>query len=89
MTPFTTTLTFDGIPLDLSGKRDAEDCWLTTVCVAGTPYDLFDKLAEGEIERLAELADAHLAREAAEERAHAAWAKYQQRREEAYDRCPA
>lgn len=61
MTPFTlTAFNFDGIPLDLSGKRDEDDCWIERVCVAGTQHDLTDVLADGVIERLAYMADAHL-----------------------------
>lgn len=65
MTPFTlNSFNYDGIPLDLVGKRDAEDCWIERVCVAGSQHDITEMLADGVIDRLAELADAELARDA-------------------------
>lgn len=90
MTPFhIPAFNFDSIPFDLSGKRDGEDCWIERICVAGSKHDLFDYLGEDVIEAIAEGVDKHLAREAAAQRADAAWAAYHQRREEAFDRCPA
>ena len=65
MTPFTIkSFIYDGVPLDLAGKRDAEDCWIERVCVAGTQHDIFDMVEEGVIDRLCQLADAHLSDEA-------------------------
>jgi len=64
-----TSFNYDGIPLDLSGKRDAEDCWIERVCVAGTQHNVIDMLDDTVIGRLVELADAQLAREAAAIRA--------------------
>lgn len=78
MTPFT-LLAFDyeGTPFDLAGRRDEDDCWVERVCVAGTPYDISDHLAKGVIDRIAELADAQLARDAVEHNEQARIDAYQ------------
>jgi hypothetical protein len=69
MTPFTITgFIYDGLPLDLTGKRDAEDCWVERVCVAGTQHNVVELLDKGVIDRLCELADAQLTRDAAMQR---------------------
>lgn len=70
MNPFTlTNFLYDGVPLDLVGTRDAEDCWATRIYIAGTKHDLFDMLLPGVIERICTLADAQLTREAVEQNA--------------------
>jgi hypothetical protein len=67
MTPFTLKrFNYDGIPLDLTGRRDEEDCWVEAIRVAGTEHDLFDTMKDSVIQRISELADAQLTREAVE-----------------------
>lgn len=71
MTPFTTPLTYENIPLVVSGRRDAEDCWVEKVCVKGTEHDISDMLGEGVVERLAQMADVIMTQRGKEERADA------------------
>lgn len=77
MTPYTTHLTYENIPLVVSGKRDAEDCWVEKVCVAGTQHNIVEQLAEGVVERLAEMADVIMTQRGKEDRADALRSQYE------------
>lgn len=56
-----------GIALNVSGERDADDCWITKITAADSQIDIFDLFQPSDLDRMAEKIDAQLDLEAREE----------------------
>lgn len=74
---FATTYDHDGVPLKLTGERDADECVIASVKAADSQIELIDIFPVPTLLSMAERVDAQLAREARQQNAEA---RYDSRR---------